>query len=94
MIALVRSAAGALACGVALSLQAVAFAEHPIQFPWGPATRAAHSGSGNSAGASAPYQILTAAPAKHQPAVTLQAMPPKVGYAYGWFGSNPTPQGH
>ncbi len=41
--------------------------------------------------ASAPYQILARETGIHN-RKSLQQMTPKVGYAYGWFGSTPTPQ--
>lgn len=63
-------------------------ADHPLMFPWG---NARHN-STTAPAMSAPYQILHAQHGKSQPSVTLQQLSPKVGYAYGWFGSNPTPQ--
>lgn len=60
----------------------------PLMFPWGKATskppvevqRAAASG----------YRVLSQT-LHHTPAPALPVQPlsPKIGYAYGWYGSNP-----
>jgi len=71
-----------------LTASSNAVADHPLVFPW---SHGAHATT-SAAGVSAPYQILHAAATGQQPSITLQAMSPKVGYAYGWFGSNPTTQ--
>ncbi len=63
-------------------------ADHPLVFPW---THAHAAQSAQPATSSLPYQVLPRNLSKHPAAVPLQTMP-KTGYAYGWFGSNPTPQ--
>lgn len=73
--------------GVYCMVCTTAFADHPIAFPWGTATPRTTP----KPPASAPYQILQAGGGHEQPSVTIQQLRPKVGYAYGWFGSNSTP---
>ena len=72
---------------LAVAVQPV-FAEHPLSFPWGTGPHASKPQPARSA----PYQVLHPATGQNQPSITLQQLSPKVGYAYGWFGSNPTPQ--
>ena len=60
--------------------------DEPLSFPWGDSANC-------GADLGSRYQIIARKP-KHAPRtqVPIQSLPPKVGYAYGWFGSNPTPQ--
>ncbi|MCA9133718.1 MAG: hypothetical protein KDA45_11210 [Planctomycetales bacterium] len=55
-----------------------------IVFPWG----AAVSTPQRAANGPAPYQILPRQKPRRA-AAPVQIAPPKVGYAYGWFGSQP-----
>ena len=85
----VRRFLGWTLCGLVYCVPTLVSADPPLAFPWG------HAGARASEPVrtvSAPYQILHTAVGQPQPQVTLQQMTPKVGYAYGWFGSNPTPQ--
>ncbi len=58
-----------------------AVAQQPTQFPWGGQTNV--------------YRVLTPTESskKHAPKypIQLESLPVKPGYAYGWFGRNPTP---
>lgn len=71
-----------------------------IQFPW---CAHGYSGHGQSShghsGSDAPPAAVSpphlTLPRNAPPTATLmlqQELPPKSGYAYGWFGSNPAPQ--
>jgi hypothetical protein len=64
-------------------------ADHPVVFPWSSAHAVQSALPGSP---SAPHQILARESHRHSAPVALQVMPPKTSYAYGWFGSNPTPQ--
>jgi len=88
MLCFVRQLAVWAVWGFFCVVSAPVSADHPLAFPWGTGD---HPSTPLPA-ASAPYQILHAANGRSQPQVTLQQMSPKVGYAYGWFGSNPTRQ--
>ena len=73
-----------------VSVQATCLlADSPLHFPWSHGCK--HTPPGPSS-ATAPYQVLTSPRGQQQPYTTLQPLYPKPGYAYGWFGSNPTPQ--
>ncbi len=61
-------------------------AGQPISFPWGECSQKA------PAVRTAPHQILPPTAGDSAPQVTIQRLPPKAGYAYGWFGSNSHPQ--
>jgi hypothetical protein len=89
MLSFLRSASRWALWGCVSAQGATLFADSPLHFPW------AHGGkhaSASHASATAPYQVLHTAIGQEQPQTTLQQMSPKPGYAYGWFGSNSTPQ--
>ena len=85
----VRRSLGWTVWGFVFCVPVLVSADQPLAFPWGHS--AAHATELRPA-VSAPYQVLHAARGQQQPQVSLQSMSPKAGYAYGWFGSNPTPK--
>ena len=56
-----------------------------VRFPWGckPASAMQHSPT--------PYRTLSPSASPISEALAVQPLPPKTGYAYGWFGSNASP---
>jgi hypothetical protein len=67
-----------------------AFAQSPVSFPW---SCSKSSTPTQPAGPAPIYRTLgkvSGPDVKPQP-VVLQPLPPQEAYAYGWFGSNPTP---
>jgi hypothetical protein len=89
MLRFVRRSLGLTVWGFVYWVPALVAADQPLAFPWGHAR--ANTSVPRSA-TSAPYQILNTAIGKEPAKIALQQMSPKAGYAYGWFGSNPTPQ--
>jgi hypothetical protein len=68
------------------ALATSAAAGEPVAFPWGCKHNAA-----TTVATSAPYQTLSKATKESPVQIPLQQLPPKIGYAYGWFGVNPNP---
>lgn len=60
----------------------------PLAFPWGAARHAVPAVVQESSAIG--YGVLDTTLRHHSPsALPVQPLPPKAGYAYGWFGSNP-----
>ena len=85
---LVRMALRLGIAGICLTQTASATAQEPL-FPWCPPT--GHSAPATPSRPNPPYQTLARPQHSTGQLEPVSELPAKKSYAYGWFGSNPTP---